>query len=341
MRTVMKYRSCLLIVFFSFILFSCSKEDQDDVFDKDEWCRHLDITSDLIIFIPDIQIYTYEEDKTRFLNTIINRILELNDNGFKVKAVVQSGDITNHNTLQEWETAKRIFSKLDSKIPYILCAGNHDFGYFGHCDSRATYYNDYFSCTDASFVASFEEGRFENSFFRVSIHGEPFDIYSLGFAPPDGVLAWADSIAKANESETALVLTHAYLYKNGQRFDFSKYGNTQGNTPYNYDLSNTEKVNDGEEIWQKLICPNKSIKFVLCGHMAYPDYVGNLISVNSFDNSCLQLLFDTQSFPNGGDGWIQILEFKSDMKSVNILTYSAVSDNWMTGNDLGFRFIYN
>jgi hypothetical protein len=334
----------LLILILLTISFSCSKndEDVDAIFNTEDWLRHVDITSDLIIFIPDIQNYVYTESNGKYLNAIINKILELNENGFKVKAVLQAGDVTNHNTGIEWETAKRLFSKLDGKIPYVLCAGNHDYGDFGHTNSRDTYFSDYFNfSTSSSFITSFEKDKFDNSFFRISIHDQPFQIFSLGFAPSDDVIAWADSIAGANENELGIVLTHAYLYKDKERFDFSKYGYTQSNSPYDYPISAIEKINDGEEIWQKLIYPNKSLRFVLCGHMDYPDYIGNMVSENSGKYSCLQLLFDTQSFPNGGNGWIQILEFKNDMKRVNILTYSATSDSWTINAIHSFQFVYN
>jgi|WetSurMetagenome_2_1015567.scaffolds.fasta_scaffold61333_2 hypothetical protein len=333
------------VILISFpIFFSCSKNDGEtgEVFDKKEWCQHVDTTSDLIIFIPDIQIYTYLERDNRYLEAIIDQILELNNNGFKVKAVLQSGDITNRNTIREWEAARRIFSKLANKVPYILCTGNHDYDVNGHCDVRITYYSDYFNYSDNSFfVTSFKKGNYENSFFRISVHNHPFQIFSLEFAPTDEVLVWADSIAKANVDEKGIVLTHAYLFRDKKRFDFSTYGYDQINTPYDYGVSETENINDGEEIWQKLICPNNAIRFVLCGHMEYPDYIGNLFSKNSGNHSCLQMLFDTQSFPNGGNGWMQILEFKSDLKTVNIFTYSAVSGTWMIGSLQHYQFTYD
>lgn len=339
----MKNFSYLLIFISSLIFFSCSKSEEPyGSFSKAEFLKHVDITSDLIIFIPDIQIYTYYDENNRYLIAIIDRILELNDNGFRIKAVVQAGDITNHNTLKEWQTAKRIFSKLDNKIPYMMCTGNHDYGDFGHGNNRETHYSEFFNYSmDPSFIASSEKNRYDNSFFRILIHDQPFQIFSLEFAPTNDVIAWADSIAGANENETGLVLTHAYLYGDKERFDFSQNGYSQLNSPYDYEVSQSEDVNDGEEIWQKLVFPNKNISFVLCGHMSYPDYVGNLISENSYGNDCLQLLFDTQSFPNGGNGWIQILEFKNDLKKVNILTYSAVSNSWMAGNTQLFQFMYD
>lgn len=315
-------------------------------FDKAEWCEHVDISSDLIIFIPDIQIYTNYENKTKYLDAIIDKILVLYDNGVKIKAVLQAGDITNRNTIKEWETADRIFSRLDNKISYIMCTGNHDYGDYsgdsGNANNRNTPYSNYFDYSvNPSFVASFENDIYDNSFFRIFIHQQPFHIFSLEFAPTDDVIAWADSITKKNVDEIGMVLTHAYLYKDEERFDFSKYGSSQDGSPYNYSISSFEMVNDGEEIWQKLIYPNAYIRFALCGHMSFPDYVGNLISTNSNGKNVLQLLFDTQSFPNGGDGFIQILEFKEDLKTVKILTYSTVWDLWLTGSTQQYQFLYN
>ncbi len=340
----MKY---LFLITLSVIFLSCSRVHEDNPeFDLAEWNSHVESTSELMIFIPDIQIYTDEEDKTRYLNAIIDRILTLHDNGVKIKAVLQAGDITNRNTTREWASADRLFSRLDNKIPYIMCPGNHDYGRYtgdsGNANNRNTPYSSYFDySTNSAFVTSFEDNIYDNSLFRIFIHGNPFQVISLEFAPADDVIAWADSIASADEDETAIVLTHAYMYKDGVRFNYSEYGSSQDGSPYNYSIASYESINDGEEIWQKLVYPNRSVRFVLCGHMAFPDYVGNLISANSFGDPVLQMLFDTQSFPNGGNGMIQIMEFRSDMRTVMIHTYSTITGSWTPGIKQEYLFDYS
>jgi hypothetical protein len=332
------------LIYLTVFLISCSKEDDkiSGSFNREEWLKYADTTSEYMILIPDIQYYTQYSNYLCYLDTIIARINDLNSNGFRVKAVLQTGDITNNDIPGQWSNAQEAFSGLDSSIPFIMCAGNHDFGENGHCDSRSTYYSDYFDYSGyPSFVCSFEHGNYDNSCFRVSIFNQSFLVFSLEFGPADDVISWADSIAAANDGETAIVLTHAYLYADKQRLDYSESGDVQYGNPYEYPIASVEKVNDGKDLWQKLISPNRSIRFVMCGHMSFPSYAGQLISSDSYGNACLQMLFDAQSFANGGDGWIQILEFKNDMKTVRIMTYSATKDKWMTGTTCQYSFVYN
>lgn len=325
-------------VLFSLLsLYSCTKKDDiTGVSIVDDWHRHIDTTADIVILVPDIQIYTYVSSNNRYLDTMITSLLKLKSNGYNIKAVLQTGDITNRHSTGEWETAKGIFSKLDNKIPYIMCTGNHDY----ESSTRNTVYSRYFNYSSYPYyVTSFKNSAFENSLFSLKINGQPFLIYSLEFAPTDDVLTWADSIAAANTDKTGIVLTHAYLYQNKERFNFSAYGYSQLNSPYGYSLPDSEQINDGEEIWQKLVYPNDAIRFVLCGHMDYPNYAGNLISKNIKGNKCLQMLFDTQSFPEGGEGLVQVLAFNKDLKTVDIFTCSLTEGIWMSGGSLHYRYV--
>jgi|WetSurMetagenome_2_1015567.scaffolds.fasta_scaffold00313_1 hypothetical protein len=335
----MMKRSAYFLIFVVCVLTcSCKKEDCDnDLFDFKLWKRNIDPASELVILIPDIQMYTTSGHNTPYLDSLLARLVRINDNGYKIKAVLQTGDITNSHEEWEWNTAKNLFSRLNNKIPYIMCTGNHDYT----PGTRETYYSRYFDYSaNPCFVTSFEKNNFNNSVFNISIFDKPFQVFSLEFAPGDKVLAWADSIAKANSDKTGMVLTHAYLYEDNVRFDFSEYGFSQLNTPYSYPVSETESINDGEQIWQKLIYPDDAFRFVFCGHMDYPDFVGNLVSENINNNKCLQMLFDTQSFPRGGDGFIQVIEFKNDLKTVKVSTCSLINNIWLTTLNCKYWFRY-
>lgn len=303
--------------------------------------------SELIILIPDIQKYTNHPQNHPILESIINRTIEINQLRFKVKAVVQVGDVTDTNTPYEWEIAQKIFSKLGKeKIPYILTTGNHDYGDLGTLNSRQTYFNDFFDfSSQSSFKQCYLAKYYENSLFEIELQGQPLQIITLEFGPSKAIIDWADKIL--DKDKNSLLVTHAYLFKDKERYNWSQFGNSQNISPYSYTLlyksleDGEIDVNDGEDIWQKLIYPSKNIRFIMCGHKTKPDYVGNLISENIEKKDVLQMLFNTQDFPNGGDGWIQILEFKNDKKTVEVKTYSSLYNKWNTGSGLQYQFIYN
>ena len=321
---------CLVIVLL--LVLSCSKEPLADTgiyISREVFAEYLDASSEFIIVLPDIQNYISVETYTPYLEKIINCILALDTYGFKIKAAIQVGDITNFNTPEEWERARALFARFDYRIPYIMCTGNHDYGVNGDCSTRETLFSRYFNYrNDSSLVASFERDRFENAVFEVELFNRPVHIYSLEFGPRDKVLTWADSLAKANTGVMGILLTHAYMFKAEQRYDFSIFQYEQTVTPYAFPYSRNEKVNDGEEIWQKLVSPNDIFRFVFSGHKTCPDYLGTLISENTEGNNCLQVLFNTQDFPFGGEGWFQILEFHADEKSASLRNYSVLLNEW-------------
>lgn len=302
--------------------------------------------SELIILIPDIQLYTHYKEYHKILESIIDRIIEMNQIGYKVKAVVQVGDVTETNVPDEWEAAKAIFSKLEKEnINYILTTGNHDYGNSGSTDSRQTYFNDYFDFSNqSSFRECYLDKYYENSLFEIRVQGQPFQIITLEFGPPNNILEWANKVLDKNKM--SLVVTHAYLNKNQERYNWPQWGIKQTISPYSYGYLHKNfggspiNINDGEDIWKKLIYPSENIRFVMCGHKSKPDYVGNLILENVEKKNVLQMLFNTQSLANGGDGWMQILEFKSDKKTVGIRTYTSLYNKWNTDDLFQYEFIY-
>jgi hypothetical protein len=301
--------------------------------------------SEFIILIPDIQNYISNAGNDVYLEKIIDWILKFNSAGFKVKAVLQVGDVTNFNSRPEWEKAQKIFSKLDNKIDYITTTGNHDYGDNGTCNSRNTYFNEYFNfSSNASSLTTFENNKFENTYIKVKIHNKPFQIFTLEFGPRDKVILWADSIAKSNPNLLGMVMTHAYLYKDKLRFNFQDKSLKQKNSPEDYKnlfpKFGIGNVNDGEEIWNKFVFPNPNIRFVYCGHQS-GDYIGNLISKNKSNQDVLQMLFNTQAFPNGGDGWVQIMEFFDDKKTVGMRIYSTFYNTWRTDSNHQYEFLYS
>lgn len=46
-----------------------------------------------------------------------------------------------------------------------------------------------------------------------------------------------------------------------------------------------------------------------------------------------QILFNGQFIPNGGDGWMLLMEFAPDNKNVRTKTYSSHRKEWRTGNE--------
>jgi len=51
-----------------------------------------------------------------------------------------------------------------------------------------------------------------------------------------------------------------------------------------------------------------------------------------------QILFNGQFIKNGGDGWMLLMEFSPDNKSVRLKTYSSYRKEWRTGPEYEYTF---
>ncbi len=201
-------------------------------------------------------------------------------------------------------------------MPVAYCIGNHDYNF----DSKGViseHFSDNFnSNVNYRFkkieVVEYFEGKPDNVLLECHLLDEVTYILSLEFGPEDDVINWANNVLKRYNGNTIL-LTHAFLFKDKYRYNYSRYKTAQTWSPYGY-LPNFI-VNDGEDIWNKLVKSNSNIRMVVCGHTYFS---GSFFSENSLGNSVLQLLHNPQTKPNGGDGWLQLIEMNKDLKSRGI-----------------------
>ena len=91
--------------------------------------------------------------------------------------------------------------------------------------------------------------------------------------------------------------------------------------------------NWGQAVWEKLVEPSDNIFMVICGHTGKPgdfeDSVAYRVDKNSAGKNVHQMMFNVQILGgcwegNGGDGWLRILEFLPDGKTIKVRTYSPL-----------------
>ena len=99
--------------------------------------------------------------------------------------------------------------------------------------------NTYFPPTHFSafswFGDTFEAGHVENSFSVLPVDRgrASWLVLALEFGPRDEVLAWAASVLDAYRLTPAIIVTHAYLYRDGTPYDRSLTPHQQFN-PHDY-----------------------------------------------------------------------------------------------------------
>ena len=251
----------------------------------------------------------------------------------RIACVLHLGDITNHNSPPQWENAVAAMSRLDGKLPYFMAVGNHDYSEGGRCTDRTTLFNDYFPLAKYRELPNFggvydkEPDRFENNYHLFSAGGREFLVLSLEFGPRKDVVRWANEVAGRHEDRAAILITHAYMYYDETRYDWAKYGPNQSWNPHAYGVAKAtgDDVNDGEELWRDLVSRHDNFALTLNGHVLN-DGLARLTTATPAGREVPQVLVNFQMKPKGGDGWLRLLEFRPDGKTVQVYDYSPTRD---------------
>lgn len=295
-----------------------------------------------MVLLPDPQSYT-KFDVNQPLFELMTAWTANNIDHLRIKAVLCTGDLVEQNELripdgvngnqtseEQWKAASQAFAHLDNKIPYIICTGNHDYGY-RKAENRLCRFPDYFpaernSSWRKSLVATgnnyqdiptLENAAYE---FDADTWGKIL-VISLEFAPRDEALEWARKVTERPEysNHKVILLTHSYLAWNGKVIEKENYKVS----PANY----------GKAIWEKLVYPSKNICMVICGHeckiASFKDNVSFRKDKNAAGKEIPQMMFNAQTADgfwhgNGGDGWLRIMEFMPDGKTIKVKTFSPL-----------------
>lgn len=282
-----------------------------------------------IAVLPDTQHYSQKYPDTFHAQTkwIVEETKERN-----ITAVFQLGDVTNRSTPAEWEVADKAMARLNEHVPYFMVIGNHDYEAGGQlCVDRTTRFNEYFPVSRFKDRPTFggnydkEPDRMQNSFHLLDAHGRKFLVLALEYGPRNDVLRWANEIAERHADREAVLLTHAYMYYDETRYDWKRHGGKQSWNPHASKMAFASKddVNDGEQIWQKLISRHKNFILTLNGHVLN-DGLARIATADAGGRDVHQVLVNFQMKPNGGDGWLRLIEFKNDGKTLDIVDYSPV-----------------
>jgi len=281
-----------------------------------------------IIIVPDIQIMTL-----LYPDVLDNMTDWIRDNAekYKIKFMIQVGDLTETKTVREWESVQYNLDKLDGVVPYAFVPGNHD--YIGlPYDRDTTVFNKYLSYDKYSqtsyFGGSYEDGKLDNAYYYFTADDTDYMVVGLEAIPRDSVLEWANGIVADNPERRVIVATHAYLYYNGE-----------------YDKSGVYSVigSSGKKIWDEFASLHKNIIMVVCGHIHYDDIVMRT-DKGIHGNIVQQMLADSQEmdYYREGVGMIALLTFNNNGQDVAVNWYSTKKDamfrDW---NQFSFSFKFN
>jgi 3',5'-cyclic AMP phosphodiesterase CpdA len=200
-----------------------------------------------LVVLPDTQDYAAVAPE--LLHAQVDWILRERD-ALDIRMVVHVGDIVDEDVPEQWDAAEAALSKLAGQVPFLFLPGNHDFE--GKTERRRSMLDRHFAPRD--YFAGNEGGTYDasgwNSYQIVKSPSRDWLFIGLEFAPRADVLAWAEDVMEQHAELDTVFATHAYLYFDGQRYDYPRYGDTQRWNPFTYSFDPADK-HDGEQIWQR------------------------------------------------------------------------------------------
>lgn len=293
-----------------------------------------------MILLPDPQSYI-KFDVNQPIFELMTAWTANNKENLNIKAVLCTGDLVEQNewpvpdnvngnqtSTQQWQSVSRSFERLDNKLPYIVCTGNHDYGYKSS-ENRFCQLSKYFpvernnkwkDCLVS--VGKNWEGlpTLENAAYELELDNwGNILVISLEFAPRDEAIQWAKDLVDSEKykNHKVLLLTHSYMDEDANVYEKEGYKVS----PANY----------GRTIWERLVYPSPNIKMLICGHAGdvgtFDRHVSYRIDKNQSGKNIPQMMFNAQTagggwHGNGGDGWLRILEFMPDGKTIKVKTFS-------------------
>ena len=284
--------------------------------------------------LPDTQYYTdIRHGGTPAHFTAQTQWIADNKDSLNIVFVAHLGDVVQKGNTKEipWMYADysmsiiedSLITNLEDGIPYGIAVGNHDqgvgVGSVGE-PGETELYNQYFG--ENRFLGrSYYGGHYgtKNDQHYVLFSASGYDFIAIFFEyntdPEESVLVWADSLLNTYSTRRAIIVSH-YIIDAGIQGNWG----TQGQAIY-------EGLND-----------NPNLFLMLCGHKS-AEGIRQDSTING--NIVYTLLSDYQYYPNGGNGFLRIMEFSPINNTIQVKTYSPTLNQYETKGSSQFTLIYD
>ena len=293
-----------------------------------------------IAVVPDTQ---YESKSFPAMLTSQMKWLATNRADLNLAMVLQEGDVVDTaSQTSQWTNASAGFKQINGKVPFVVAAGNHDmFTFVSAAEPYAithTPFNAFISgLSDYKPSGTYQPNDYLNTYTLFSAGGVDLAVITVEFGAGDEILSWAGSIARRFPDRHVLLLTHDYL---SQKNTLRGTDPTDQYLPTDYHPT----MNNGVDIWRKLVSRHPNIQFVFNGHVIAPvsptaSYsVGRLVSTNQAGRPVYQVLTNYQTLAPAGQGYLRIFRFYPSQGRVAVTTYSPYQNTSMTDDRNQFTF---
>ena len=291
------------------------------------------------IALPDTQNYTSISSPTDLYTRQTQWIVD-NKDTMNIKFVTHLGDIVNSPSSQsQWTRATDAMNRMNTRMPYGTAPGNHDLASgdtnylvrFGpnptHSSSVGRWINPANSQTYEWYRGASPRGY--SSYQIVRVNGRDYGFMHLDMDTPDQDMAWANSVLAANPKVPTMVSTHNYLAETGGT---GAYGSGTGQRGYTAqaNISIGPDRNRPQEVFDVVVKPNRQVYMVICGHN-FATY--NLQKTNNAGKAVHEVVVDYQSLPNGGNGFLRIMEYRPSQNQIYNTSYSPYLGRYVDPNN--------
>ena len=284
-----------------------------------------------LIILPDTQFYTYQYyNNLDMFESQIRWTLDQKD-ASNVVFVIHEGDCTQFNVAPEWLNFRRYMRLLDGVIPYAVAVGNHDG--LGTPYEDTALFNQYFPVSSyqnlPTFGGVFEPGKMDNCYHLFNAGGVDWLVLVLEFGPRDPVLDWANEVVASHPDRRVILGIHTHIYT-----DDTLHGSSPTHfwTPTSYG-----RTNNGPEVWDKFLRKHANISFVFNGHVLN-DGAGRLVGIGDHGNKVYQMLANYQTLPNGGNGWLRVVQFIPEQDKFTVSTFSPALRHYFVNDKQQFEY---
>lgn len=294
-----------------------------------------------IIGLPDTQKYSESFPQVFMSQTdwVANQLETLD-----IRFVTHYGDIVDNADVDgEWLNADEAMRVLDAtSVPQGVTSGNHDItpsgapgqpytpqnylNYFGPSRYVGRPYFQNASPSGMSTWQLFDGG--DREFIGLSVECET----------PLAELAWAQGVLDRHRDKSVVFTTHRYM-QDAEDYTAGVPVVPSGRFPeiwYAFERQYHPAGIRANDLFDWFIRRQPNIFLVNCGHF-HEEY--RQTSTNVAGMPVREVLADYQDDPNGGDGWLRIMDFDVPGERVEFQTYSPYLDEYRFTDESLFSYV--
>ncbi|GAA1743823.1 lamin tail domain-containing protein [Aeromicrobium alkaliterrae] len=247
----------------------------------------------------------YNEQFTQHQTAIHDYVLGQRENQ-NIQYLIHTGDIIDDwDQPYQWANADAEYARLDdADLPYGVLAGNHDVGsQLSDYSEFEKFFGEARYADNPWYGGSYQDNR--GHYDLISAGGIDFVMLYMGWDPQADSIAWMNEVLAQYPERVAVINLHEFMLTTGGL----------GPVP--------------QQIQDEVVATNPNVRMVLSGH-----YHDAFTRIDAFDDDgdgvpdrdVYSMLFDYQGLPEGGQGFLRLLQFDNEGESMRVRTYSPSLD---------------